>query len=90
MRDSESTKGRAILDSIVTLGHALGMTIVAEGIETPNQLTTVMTSGCDIGQGYFLSKPESAETIHQMLSSQKYQTADKPAIAPPRKEAVAA
>ena len=78
VRDSDSTKGRAILNSIVTLGHALGMTIVAEGIETPNQLTTVMTSGCDIGQGYFLSKPESAETIHTMLSSQKYQTADKP------------
>ena len=90
VRDSDSTKGRAILTSIVTLGHALGMTIVAEGIETPNQLTTVITSGCDIGQGYFLSKPESAETIHKMLSSQKYRTADKVPGALPDAEPVAA
>ncbi|HEY7271019.1 MAG TPA: GGDEF domain-containing phosphodiesterase, partial [Dehalococcoidia bacterium] len=76
VRDSDGDKGRAILGSIVNLGHALGMTIVAEGIETPLQLTTVITSGCDIGQGFFLGKPESADAIHVMLSSQKYQVAD--------------
>jgi diguanylate cyclase len=81
VRDSDGTKGRAILASIVTLGHALGMTIVAEGIETPLQLTTVITSGCDIGQGYFLSKPESAEVIHRILSSQKYQVVEQLAAA---------
>jgi diguanylate cyclase (GGDEF)-like protein len=79
VRDSDGEKGKAILASIVNLGHALGMTVVAEGIETPLQLTTVITSGCDIGQGYFLSKPEGSEAIHQMLSSQKYQLAS-PAI----------
>ena len=76
--DSDGEKGKAILNSIVNLGHALGMAIVAEGIETPQQLTTVMASGCDIGQGYFLSKPESSETIHQILSSRKYQLAETP------------
>ena len=76
VRDSDSDKGRAILASIVNLGHALGMTIVAEGIETPYQLTTVIGSGCDIGQGYFLGKPESGESIHQILSSGKYQVAE--------------
>ena len=83
VRASDMPKGRAILSSIVTLGHALGMAIVAEGIETPAQLATVMTSGCDIGQGYFLSKPESVDVIHQMLASQKYQIFQKqPAGAP--------
>ena len=39
------------------LGHDLGMFVVAEGIETVEQLARTIEIGCDVGQGYLLSRP---------------------------------
>lgn len=46
-----------ITHSLVDLGHSLGLTIVAEGVETPAALTTLAGFNCDTAQGYFLSRP---------------------------------
>jgi len=45
----------AVVDSLVHLGHALGMQVVAQGIETPEQLTALGNMGCELGQGHLFS-----------------------------------
>lgn len=52
---------RNILQAIITLGHSLGLTVVAEGIETPSQRDFLTGSECDIGQGYLFGKPLTHE-----------------------------
>jgi len=44
-----------LLEGIVALGHSLGATVVAEGIETPKELSSVRSIGCEVGQGYLFS-----------------------------------
>jgi len=53
--ESQSAKG--ILRSIVKLGHGLGLTVTAEGIENTKQLTTLRDLGCDLAQGFLLDRP---------------------------------
>ncbi len=48
---------------IVTLGHALGLKIIAEGIETDGQAAILKAMGCDIGQGYLYAQPLSAARV---------------------------
>ncbi len=52
-----SDTDRAIARSIVDLGHRLGLTVVAEGVETEEQLAFLEEIGCDLFQGYLLSPP---------------------------------
>jgi EAL domain-containing protein (putative c-di-GMP-specific phosphodiesterase class I)/CheY-like chemotaxis protein/GGDEF domain-containing protein len=52
---------RNILQAIITLGHSLGLTVVAEGIETGSQRDFLTGSQCDIGQGYLFGRPLLAE-----------------------------
>jgi diguanylate cyclase (GGDEF)-like protein/PAS domain S-box-containing protein len=49
--------GAAIVRMIVALGKTLGMSVLAEGVETPEQLAFVMAEGCHYYQGYLFSKP---------------------------------
>lgn len=58
---------QAIVRSVTELGHNLGLEIIAEGIETEAQKDFLLSIGCDKGQGYFFSKPISAELITQYL-----------------------
>ena len=46
-----------IVRSIVTLAHSLGKQVIAEGVETAEQLALLRELGCEYGQGYFFSKP---------------------------------
>jgi EAL domain-containing protein (putative c-di-GMP-specific phosphodiesterase class I) len=46
---------------VVGLGHGLGISIVAEGVETQDQLSFLAVEACDQVQGYFLGKPAPAE-----------------------------
>lgn len=52
---------RAIVDSTIQLVHNLGLKVVAEGIETEEAERYLKDAGCDIGQGYFYSKPLPAD-----------------------------
>jgi EAL domain-containing protein (putative c-di-GMP-specific phosphodiesterase class I) len=47
----------AIIDAVISMGHNLGLQVVAEGVETEAQLEYLRTRGCDHVQGYFLSRP---------------------------------
>jgi diguanylate cyclase (GGDEF)-like protein/PAS domain S-box-containing protein len=52
-----------IVDAVVRLGQALGLGVVAEGIETPLQLSRLRELGCDRGQGYLFGRPRPANLI---------------------------
>ena len=66
-----------IIRTIVTLGHNLGLTVTAEGIETPLQLARLRTLGCESGQGYLFSKPLSVERVDAMLAGETALTQSK-------------
>ena len=57
---SADPRGEPIVASIVELAHRLGMTVVAEGIETDRCLDLVTSLGCDMAQGYHLGRPVPA------------------------------
>ena len=54
---TEDRSNALIVHSVVDLGHNLGLTIVAEGVETAQALTALAGVGCDVAQGYHLARP---------------------------------
>ncbi len=58
--DQEDT---TIVEAVVKLGHSLGLQVVAEGVETPLQLSRLREIGCDRGQGYLFGRPRPADLI---------------------------
>jgi EAL domain-containing protein (putative c-di-GMP-specific phosphodiesterase class I) len=62
--DSEDV---ALVRTIVRLGQSLGMSTVAEGIEDAAQLAALQELGCDLAQGYFLSRPVPAAEAGRLL-----------------------
>jgi diguanylate cyclase (GGDEF)-like protein/PAS domain S-box-containing protein len=57
MNLGRNPQSAAIVRAVIDLGHGLGMSIVAEGVETQEQLGFLSAEGCDSVQGYFLGKP---------------------------------
>lgn len=53
----------ALVAAVVRLAHEFGMTCVAEGVETPEQLEHLRLLGCDLAQGYFLGRPAPADVL---------------------------
>jgi diguanylate cyclase (GGDEF)-like protein/PAS domain S-box-containing protein len=62
------TKDAAITANLTSLAHALGLTAIAEGIETEGQLASVRELGCDLAQGYLFGRPMPAEKITGLLA----------------------
>lgn len=60
-------RDRAVVEVVIGLARALGLTVVAEGVETPVQLEMLRTLGCDRAQGYLLGQPMDAETAATWL-----------------------
>ena len=60
---------RAIVETIVNLAHTLHMNVVAEGIETEDQLAGLIDAGCDAGQGFLFSRPLPAEAAEKLLEA---------------------
>jgi EAL domain-containing protein (putative c-di-GMP-specific phosphodiesterase class I) len=60
----------AIVRTIVTLAHALGMDVIAEGVETAAQLARLRAIGCEYGQGYFFAKPLPSEDVTALIASE--------------------
>jgi diguanylate cyclase (GGDEF)-like protein len=67
----DADKSTALLRTITTLGTALKLRIVAEGIETPRQMAVVTDLGCDIAQGYLVSHPLASGDFLDWLRSER-------------------
>ena len=59
----------AFAGAIIALGRTLGLTIVAEGIETPGQLERLQSLGCAYGQGYLFARPVDAQSTLRFLQA---------------------
>lgn len=60
----------ALCKAIIVMAHELGMKVIAEGIETEQQRDLLVAAGCDFGQGYWLARPMSAQSLEVFLSTQ--------------------
>lgn len=59
--------GASVVNSVIAIAHNLGLTAVAEGVETREQHAFLTTCGCDTYQGYLFSKPLPAEEFAHLL-----------------------
>ncbi len=75
MNLERSSSNIAIVRTTIELGHGLGLKVVAEGIETPEVWATLLRLGCDLAQGYFISRPMAAEAVPAWLRVQGAQLA---------------
>ena len=66
--EGQDTEGKdtEVVRAVITLGQALGKTVIAEGIETPAQLELLRRLGCEFGQGYLLARPLTPEMAAAM------------------------
>jgi Amt family ammonium transporter len=73
LTEAAVTGGRqaAVLDSLIHLGRSLGVSVVAQGIETPGQLDKLRRMGCELGQGHLMS-PAVDPLQAQMLAGRGY------------------
>lgn len=62
-------RATAIVASIISMAHAMEVDVVAEGVETLDQLDAIRTLGCDYAQGYFIAPPMSASDISKLLAN---------------------
>ncbi len=67
----DDANSRAIVGAVVSMSHALGLRVVAEGVETPEQLAFLSAAGCDELQGFLLGRPQSAADMTALLAARQ-------------------
>jgi len=77
---AQTSQAMTIVQAVVTLGRGLGMSVVAEGVETESDAALMRLIGCNELQGYYFSRPLSAEALETLLTS-----APTAALAPARR-----
>ena len=70
-------QSETLCETIVSIGRSLDITVVAEGVETAEQLRKLQAVGCDEIQGYLLSKPVPAEDIPELMRHPFFEEAGK-------------
>jgi diguanylate cyclase (GGDEF)-like protein/PAS domain S-box-containing protein len=66
---TEKKASAEIVRAILDLAHSLNLQVVAEGIETAEQATQLRSLGCRLGQGYYFSRPMTAEAVNAILAA---------------------
>lgn len=69
---SEDSDSSAIARAVIHLGHSMGLTVIAEGVETPEELAFMREHKCDELQGYFFSEPLPADEFETILAAGKH------------------
>lgn len=67
----KNSKIGSVIHSIIDMAHHMGMHVIAEGVETEEQLSFLRRHGCDYVQGYYYSKPLPMEEFAEMLNAQQ-------------------
>ncbi|MBA3737134.1 MAG: EAL domain-containing protein [Actinobacteria bacterium] len=62
------TRSPDLVKALVELGHTLGLTVVAEGVEQAAQLEYLRSVGCERAQGYYFAKPLNTEDLEKFLA----------------------
>jgi EAL domain-containing protein (putative c-di-GMP-specific phosphodiesterase class I) len=75
---SEPDGTRPIVDAVLSMAHTLGLHVVAEGVETAEQLDTLREGQCDLIQGYFFSRPVQAKQAAAFLESGRLKGEERP------------
>ncbi len=65
----KSPRAELILDHVISLGHALSMQVLCEGVETPAQEALLLRHGCTVAQGYNYAKPMSMEDFERFIKT---------------------
>lgn len=60
--------GRQIVQAILTIGRALDLSVIAEGVERRSQLSLLVDDGCSEVQGFLLSRPVSAQRVTELVA----------------------
>jgi diguanylate cyclase (GGDEF)-like protein len=76
--DKSGNGSTTLVRGIIGLAHSLELEVVAEGVETQEQLTLLSAMGCDINQGFLLYRPMPAEQVEKLLMAVR--TEDEPAL----------
>lgn len=63
----QGSSNMILCEAIIVMAHKLGKKVVAEGIETQEQMDLVIAAGCDFGQGYLFSKPVIADEFEKLV-----------------------
>lgn len=66
-----SEKGRLILEYVVAMADKLGLELLAEGVETEEQVELLRKIGCDNVQGYYYAKPMPVEDFFELLQKDR-------------------
>ena len=70
----------AIVTTCIQLAHAVGIRAVAEGVETDDQRSILLSMGCDLAQGYYYSRPLSPNNLTHWITSRTSATSDMTAL----------
>jgi EAL domain-containing protein (putative c-di-GMP-specific phosphodiesterase class I) len=73
-----SANGGVIIQAIVALGRALGLSVLVEGVETEQQRVLLRLAGCDELQGFLFAKPAPAKAIEGLLAHARGDSAPQP------------
>jgi EAL domain-containing protein (putative c-di-GMP-specific phosphodiesterase class I) len=76
---------RAIVQAIVALGKALGMTVTAEGVETAEQLMLLRHDACEEVQGFYMSRPLTRDGLASLIQGGSATTASTSPAEPARR-----
>ncbi|MDQ3486023.1 MAG: EAL domain-containing protein [Actinomycetota bacterium] len=82
----KNAEDTAIVAAVVAMAHALDLCVVAEGVETEDQLQRLRTLGCDQAQGYHLAYPGPGEALTRLLREEAFVGSPTSTAAPPRDE----
>ena len=69
VRELSVSQGIAVVKAIVAMGHTIGSTVTAEGVEHDREATLLRDIGCDVAQGFLYSAPQPADVIAPMLGA---------------------
>jgi len=76
---AESVADAAIVDAIIRMAHSLNMKVVAEGVESPQQLEFMEAHGCDLVQGFLIGRPGDAGDLRPFLAGEHETVSKAPA-----------
>lgn len=71
MSINDSTSNRTLVDAIISMAHRLNMQVICEGVESEEILETIKELGCEMAQGYLISKPLSSDELIKLIEEYK-------------------